>query len=243
MSFKCIGVGNLPFVRVLFSARAIVISSPKIHFTDVPALQRVPLEIWDRIAGFIPRYFLRKWLFVSSFHRNVALRRVFHTVDLYLGEDASWDRTLDIFDRVRMDPSFSGLIKALRIHWAYTGGDMLKVMSSECEDCRSQNSSDHSFQPGLFRTALPEFRALEEFEWIGYPELRADMVQALLKSHPNLVKLGLMYLSTTYQVTFAHSHLSFSFLEAGTLMQSAFLDSLPSSALLFAQKMMMVMLI
>jgi hypothetical protein len=25
--------------------------------------------------------------------------------------------------------------------------------------------------------ALPEFRALEEFEWIGYPELQADMVQ------------------------------------------------------------------
>jgi len=29
----------------------------------------------------------------------------------------------------------------------------------------------------IFKTALPEFRALEEFEWMGYPELQADMVQ------------------------------------------------------------------
>jgi hypothetical protein len=65
--------------------------------------------------------------------------------------------------------------------------------------------------PGIFRTALPEFRGLEEFEWIGYPELDADMVQVLLKSHPDLIKLGLMYLLTTYQVTLVRSHLSFSF--------------------------------
>jgi hypothetical protein len=38
------------------------------------------------------------------------------------------------------------------------------------------------------------------------------VVQALLKSHPNLVKLGPMYLSTTYQATSARSHL---FLEDG----------------------------
>ncbi|KAI9435553.1 hypothetical protein H4582DRAFT_2059465 [Lactarius indigo] len=140
----------------------------------VPALQRVPLEIWDRIASFIPRYFLRKWLSLHSFHRDIALRRVFHTVDLYLDEDSNWNRTLDIFDRVRIDPSFSRIIKALRIHWAYAGGDMRKIMAR------------------LLRTALPDFRALEELEWIGYPELRADMVQALLRSHPNLVKLSII---------------------------------------------------
>ncbi|KAH9057589.1 hypothetical protein EDB87DRAFT_1630114 [Lactarius vividus] len=147
---------------------------PAIHFAGVPALQRVPPEIWDRIASFIPRYFLRKWLSLHSFHRDIALRRIFHTIDLYLHEDSNWNRTLDIFDRVRIDPSFSRIIKALRIHWAYVSGDMLKIMSR------------------LFRTALPEFRALEELEWIGYPELRADMVKALLKSHPKLVKLGLI---------------------------------------------------
>ncbi|KAH9029242.1 hypothetical protein EDB85DRAFT_2091001 [Lactarius pseudohatsudake] len=147
---------------------------PAIHFAGAPALPPLPLEIWDRIASFIPRYFLRKWLFLPSFHRDIALRRVFHTVDLYLDEDSNWNRTLDIFDRVRIDPSFSRIIKALRIHWAYVSGDMLKIMSR------------------LFRTALPEFRALEELEWIGYPELRADTVKALLKSHPNLVKLGLI---------------------------------------------------
>jgi hypothetical protein len=146
---------------------------------------------------------------VSRFHHDIALRRVFRTVDLYLGEDSNWNRTLDIFDRVRADTLFSRRIKALRIHWAYVSGDVLDVMSSECEDCRFQDSSAHSFQPGIFRTALPKFRALEEFEWIGYPELQADMVQVLLKSYPNLVKLGLMYLSATYQVTLARSHLFF----------------------------------
>ncbi|KAI0297045.1 hypothetical protein B0F90DRAFT_1811223 [Multifurca ochricompacta] len=125
--------------------------------------------------GLYPRYFLRTWLFVSSFHRGIALRHIFHTIDLYLGEDSdNWNRTLDIFDRVKVDPLFSRRIKALRVHWAYDGGDMLDVMSR------------------IFRTALPEFKALEEFEWIGYPELQADMIQALLKSHPNLVKLGLI---------------------------------------------------
>lgn len=45
---------------------------------------------------------------------------------------------------------------------------------------------------GIFRTALPEFKSLRDFEWIGYPELRADMVQAVLKSHSHLHGLGLM---------------------------------------------------
>ncbi|KAI0261950.1 hypothetical protein BC834DRAFT_893413 [Gloeopeniophorella convolvens] len=148
---------------------------PVIHFSDAPASQRAPLEIWDRIASFIPRYFLRTWLFVSAFHRDIALRRIFHTVDLYLGEDSdNWNRTLDIFDRVKADTVFSRRVKALRIHWAYEGGDMLDVMSR------------------IFRNALPEFKALKEFEWIGYPELQGDMVQVLLQSHPNLIKLGLV---------------------------------------------------
>jgi hypothetical protein len=54
----------------------------------------------------------------------------------------------------------------------------------------------HHYFLGIFRSALPEFKALEEFEWIGYPELQADLVKVLLKCHPNLTKLGLMYLPT-----------------------------------------------
>ena len=45
---------------------------------------------------------------------------------------------------------------------------------------------------GIFRNALPSFKALREFEWIGYPELRADAVQAVLSSHPHLRSLGLI---------------------------------------------------
>jgi len=33
---------------------------------------------------------------------------------------------------------------------------------------------------------LPKFKALDEFQWIGYPELQADMVKVLLKSHLNV---------------------------------------------------------
>jgi hypothetical protein len=103
------------------------------HFSSVPATQRLPPEIWDQIATFIPRYFLRTWLFVSSFHRDIALRRIFRTVDLYLCEDSdNWNRTLDIFDRVKADPLFSRRIKTLRVHWAYDDGDMLDVMSRRC---------------------------------------------------------------------------------------------------------------
>jgi hypothetical protein len=42
----------------------------------------------------------------------------------------------------------------------------------------------------VFKTALPEFCALREFEWIGYPELRQDMVQFLLAHNSRLVSLG-----------------------------------------------------
>ena len=45
---------------------------------------------------------------------------------------------------------------------------------------------------GMFKSALPAFVALREFEWIGYPELRADMVQAVLQAHPHLQTLGLI---------------------------------------------------
>src|SRR6266849_3657279 len=65
------------------------------HFSSVPTLQRLPPEIWDQIASFIPRYFLCTWLFISSFYRDIALCRIFRTVDLYLCEDSdNWNRTL-----------------------------------------------------------------------------------------------------------------------------------------------------
>ena len=66
-------------------------------------------------ASFIPRWFIRTGLFISSFHRDVALRRVFHTVDLYLGGGSNWNPTLDIFDRVKMYALFSHRMKALHI--------------------------------------------------------------------------------------------------------------------------------
>lgn len=46
---------------------------------------------------------------------------------------------------------------------------------------------------GMFREALPAFKTLQEFEWIGYPEMRQDMIQAVLATHPHLRGLGLMY--------------------------------------------------
>ena len=73
---------------------------------------------------------------------------------------------------------------------------------------------------GIFRTALPEFKGLQEFEWIGYPELQADMVQALLKNYPNLIKLGLMYILTTYQLALARLHLSFFLFQRMALRRS-----------------------
>ena len=48
---------------------------------------------------------------------------------------------------------------------------------------------------GIFKTALPAFKGLRDFEWIGYPEMRADMVQAVLANHKHLHGLGLMYVN------------------------------------------------
>ncbi|KAH9914059.1 uncharacterized protein BXZ73DRAFT_55175 [Epithele typhae] len=148
--------------------------SDMIHFVDEPASQRAPPEIWERIARFIPRYHLRTWLFVSAFHRDIAVRLIFHTVDLYFGEDQEHNRGLDIFDRVKADPTFARRVKALRLHWAYEENDMFDII------CR------------MFISALPAFSALREFEWIGYPELRADLVQAVLQAQPRLHTLGLI---------------------------------------------------
>ncbi|KAJ8519282.1 hypothetical protein ONZ45_g3757 [Pleurotus djamor] len=146
-----------------------------IHFQSEPASQRAPPEVWETIARHIPRHHLRTWLFVSAFHRNIAVRRIFHTLDLYFGEDQeNLNRGLDIFDRVKADPVFASRVKSLRLHWAYEEGDMLDLMAR------------------IFRTALPEFKALQDFEWIGYPELRAEMVQTILASHSHIHSLGLI---------------------------------------------------
>lgn len=146
-----------------------------IHFQTEPPSQRTPSEIWERIALHIPRYYLRTWLFVSTFHRSIATRIIFHTLDIYFGEDQeNLNRGLDIFDRAKADPVFASRIKCLRLHWAYEEGDMLDLMLR------------------IFRTSLPEFKDLREFEWIGYPELRAEMVQAILPSHCRLQGLGLI---------------------------------------------------
>ncbi|KAF8900469.1 hypothetical protein CPB84DRAFT_1815399 [Gymnopilus junonius] len=147
-----------------------------IHFSNEPASQRAPLEVWERIASHIPRYYLRTWLFLSSFYRDIAVRHIFHTVDIYFGDDQqeNVNRGLDIFDRAKTDPVFASRVKSLRLHWAYEEGDMLDLMTR------------------IFKTALPEFKALRDFEWIGYPEMRADMVQVVLASHKHLHGLGLI---------------------------------------------------
>ena len=57
-----------------------------------------------------------------------------------------------------------------------------------------------TFESGMFRTALPEFTSLREFQWIGYPELRAEMVQAVFTHHPNIQSLGLMYAPLVHSI-------------------------------------------
>ncbi|KAF7345249.1 hypothetical protein MSAN_01901500 [Mycena sanguinolenta] len=130
----------------------------------------------ERIASYIPRYHLRTWLSVSAFHRDIAVRMIFHTLDLYFGSDdqEALNRGLDIFDRVKADPVFASRVKSLRLHWAYEEGDMLDLMIR------------------IFRSTLPEFKALRDFEWIGYPEMSAEIVQTVLASHPHLHGLGLI---------------------------------------------------
>ena len=73
---------------------------------------------------------------MSAFHRNIAVRIIFHTLDLYFGEDhdnvrENLNRGLDVFDRVKSDPVFASQIKVLRLHWAYEEGDMFDLMSRE----------------------------------------------------------------------------------------------------------------
>ncbi|KAG7441240.1 uncharacterized protein BT62DRAFT_908730 [Guyanagaster necrorhizus] len=147
----------------------------RIHFVDEPASQRAPPEIWDRIARSMPRYHLRTWLFVSAFHREIAIRIIFRTVDLYFGDDQeNVSRGLDFMDRVKEDPVFASQIKSLRIHWAYEESDVLDLMTR------------------ALRTALPKFTMLGDFEWIGYPEMRADVVQNVLASHSRIQSIGLI---------------------------------------------------
>ena len=105
----------------------------QIHFINEPAHQRAPPEIWERIARHIPRYHLRSWLSVSSFHRDIAQRHIFHTLDLFFGDEQmdNVNKGLDVFSRVKDDAAFAKKIKTLRIHWAYEEGDMLDLMIRE----------------------------------------------------------------------------------------------------------------
>lgn len=60
------------------------------------------------------------------------MRHLFHTVDIYFGEDQeNLNRGLDIFDRAKSDPVFASRVKSLRLHWAYEEGDMLDLMARE----------------------------------------------------------------------------------------------------------------
>ena len=66
------------------------------------------------------------------------MRIIFHTIDLYFGEEDTigrdnLNRGLDIFDRVKEDPEFASHVKVLRLHWAYEEGDMLDIMASESQ--------------------------------------------------------------------------------------------------------------
>jgi hypothetical protein len=45
---------------------------------------------------------------------------------------------------------------------------------------------------GMLKTSLPAFKALRDFEWIGYSDMPVEMVQALLNTHKHLHGLGLM---------------------------------------------------
>jgi len=99
---------------------------------EEPACHRTPLEIWDRIASYIPRYHLRMWLFVSAFHRDIAQRHIFSTVDLHLGEDQEHrNRALDFFDRIKEDSAFAKKVKKLRLHWSYEEGDTFDLVARE----------------------------------------------------------------------------------------------------------------
>ena len=71
---------------------------------------------------------------IQTRSRTIAVRIIFHTLDLYFGEDQdnvreNLTRGLDIFDRVKADPVFASQIKVLRLHWAYEEGDMLDLMT------------------------------------------------------------------------------------------------------------------
>lgn len=101
------------------------------------------------------------------------------------------NKGLDLFSRVKRDPVFAKRVKTLRIHWAYEEGDILDLMLSEYSLMEFVFIIDGVYL-GLFREALPFFTALKEFEWIGYPELRENDVQAVLESQPDLQSLGLM---------------------------------------------------
>ena len=78
-------------------------------------------------ASFAGTFSARGFLYLHSIatHCDIALRRIFRIADLYLcGDLDNWNRTLDIFDRVKVDPLFSRRIKALRVHWSYDDGDI-----------------------------------------------------------------------------------------------------------------------
>ena len=126
--------------------------------------------------------------------RNIASRIIFRTIDIYFGEDQdnvreNLNRGLDIFDRVKTDPSFAGLVKTLRIHWAYEDGDMLDLMFRKCIFISCINLIT-IYLVGIFRNAIPGFTSLQEFEWIGYPEMSGDFVNILYSHHPYLHALG-----------------------------------------------------
>ncbi|KAJ7867925.1 hypothetical protein B0H14DRAFT_3861652 [Mycena olivaceomarginata] len=98
---------------------------------------------------------LRTWLFVSAFHRDIAVRMIFHTLDLYSGGDDQ--------EALNRGLKFASLVKSLRLHWAYEEGDMLDLMVR------------------IFRSALPEFKALRDFDGWHFDAVGVSAFRSLRK--------------------------------------------------------------
>ncbi|KAJ7053081.1 hypothetical protein C8F01DRAFT_1261256 [Mycena amicta] len=102
-------------------------SFQKIAFAHDPASHRAPLAHSVLHPAIPPP----DMALCVTLHREIAVRLIFHTLDLYFAEDQqdALNRGLDVFDRVKADAVFASRIKTLRIHWAYEEGEMLELMS------------------------------------------------------------------------------------------------------------------
>lgn len=173
----------------------------------IQLMDRIPIEIWGVIAGFLHSRDQCTLLFLSRTLRRAAQGHLFRQLDLYFGlwerikpsdysdtpEEDTVDtadsreemlrkdarRTTEILARIDQDETFAHGIRSLRL-MCYTNSGLTKE-GERAEICYAMYLIIHTSETELLINAINAMPQLKRFEWLGiFPPLTHQTALGML---------------------------------------------------------------